>query len=281
MEAAAAALQAHGQRLLDDAHFTVSPRTWRRWEGRQEQRGWPPEETAQVLHDALGRWPEDLGFSAPAGWIRPERQYEDQVERRTFITVTQAQVRTDLGDGHGVIELCEAALDDSDHLVPKARIMAMQQQAHGASLTGDRTTVDRLIDTANGLIHRVDDDLPWGNACRRTPGHLEVQRATCYGRLGLAREAGLLWSQILDAVPSTARRDRGVYLARQATAAAAGREPDQALEIARSAAAIAVETRSVRLARELATLERAMRPWQDAVVGRDLAEILAPVTEGA
>ncbi|MET9598890.1 Twin-arginine translocation pathway signal [Streptomyces sp. NPDC006459] len=398
VEAAAAALQAHGQRLLDDAHFTVAPRTWRRWEGRQEQRGWPPEETAQVLHDALGRWPEDLGFPTPAGWIRPERQYEDQVERRTFITVTaaalvpgpvepqhvdpalidyfqsqleghyradmflgphdligtvseqyrlidklvrsargetrrgllrvgaayaalvgwlyqdagdlgaasfwrgvtqeiavrsrdphliayslvnQAQVRTDLGDGHGVIDLCEAALDDSDHLVPKVRIMAMQQQAHGASLTGDRPTVDRLIDTANGLIHRVDDDLPWGNACRRTPGYLEVQRATCYGRLGLAHEAGLLWSQILDAVPSTARRDRGVYLARQATAAAAGREPDQALEIARSAAGIAVETRSVRLARELATLERAMRPWQDAVVGRDLAEILAPVTEGA
>ncbi|MFB0631904.1 hypothetical protein [Streptomyces sp. AB3(2024)] len=34
------------------------------------------------------------------------------------------------------------------------------------------------------------------------------------------------------------------------------------------------------LGRELATLERAMRPWHDAPVGRDLAEILAPVTEG-
>ncbi|MFF4451432.1 hypothetical protein [Streptomyces goshikiensis] len=159
--------------------------------------------------------------------------------------------------------------------------MALQQQAHGASLTGDRAAVDRLIDTAIVLIHRVDDDLPWGNACRRTPGYLEVQRATCYGRLGLAREAGVLWSQVLDAVPSTARRDRGVYLARQATAAAAGCEPDRALEIVRSAVGIAVETGSVRLARELATLERAMWPWRDAGVGRDLAEILAPVAEGA
>ncbi|WP_406738622.1 hypothetical protein [Streptomyces sp. NBC_00853] len=44
---------------------------------------------------------------------------------------------------------------------------------------------------------------------------------------------------------------------------------------------IAVETGSVRLARELATLERAMRPWQDARVGRDLVEILASVTKGA
>ncbi|MFJ3528264.1 hypothetical protein [Streptomyces sp. NPDC090132] len=45
-------------------------------------------------------------------------------------------------------------------------------------------------------------------------------------------------------------------------------------------ATIAVETRSARMRRELVTLERTMRPWQDAPVGRDLAEILEPVTEG-
>lgn len=397
MDAAAAALQAHGQQLLDDPHYTVSARTWRRWEGRADDRRWPSEETAIVLQDALGRWPEDLGFPAPAGWIRPEAHQEDGMRRRAFVSVTAAalmpgpmasqhvdpalidyfqsqleghyradmllgphdligtvsaqyqlidklvrsakgetrrgllrvgaayaalvgwlyqdagdlgaasfwrgvtqeiavrsrdphlvgyslvnlaQVRTDLGDGHGVIDLCEAALDD-DRIFPKVQIMAMQQQAHGASLTGDRTAVDRLIDTAGGLLSRVDDDLPWGNACRRTPGYLEVQRATCYGRLGLGREAASLWTQVLDAVPTTARRDRGVYLARHATAAAAAREPDHALHIAREVVTIAAETRSARMLRELGGLERAMRPWQDAPVGRDLAEILAPVTEGS
>ncbi|SOE24778.1 hypothetical protein SAMN05442782_1426 [Streptomyces sp. OK228] len=49
----------------------------------------------------------------------------------------------------------------------------------------------------------------------------------------------------------------------------------QALEIARTVADIAVETRSARMRRELVTLQRAMRPWQDAPVGRDLAEIQA------
>ncbi|MFG3239431.1 MULTISPECIES: hypothetical protein [unclassified Streptomyces] len=53
------------------------------------------------------------------------------------------------------------------------------------------------------------------------------------------------------------------------------------MEIARSAATIAVETRSARMRLELVTLERAMRPWQDAPVGRDLAEVLGPVTEGS
>ncbi len=396
IEAAAGELTKHGQQLLDDRQFTVSARTWRRWEG--ERPGWPSEGTAIVLHDALGRWPEDLGFTTPPGWIRPEHHEEEQVNRRTFTSITaaalamgtmapqhvdpalvdyfqqqleghyradmflgphdligtvsaqyqlidklvrsakgetrrgllragaaysalvgwlyqdagdmdgaafwrgvtqeiaarsrdphligyslvnQAQVRTDLGDGHAVVELCEAVLDDADRLVPKVRIMAMQQQAHGASLTGERRSVDHLLDQADRLLSSVDDDLPWGNACRRTPGYLEVQRATCYGRLGLSAEAGSLWAQVLAVVPEAARRDRGVYMARQATAAATAREPDQAVEIARTVATIAVETRSARMCRELATLERAMRPWHDAPVGRDLAEILAPVIEGS
>ncbi|MFD5781124.1 Twin-arginine translocation pathway signal [Streptomyces sp. NPDC126933] len=396
IESAAVALQEHGQRLLDDCQFTVSARTWRRWEG--DRPGWPAEETAIVLHDALGRWPEDLGFTTPPGWIRPEHHEEADVKRRAFVSVTaaalvagpmapqhvdpalidyfqqqleghyradmflgphdligtvsaqyqlidklvrsalgetrrgllrvgaayaalvgwlyqdagdmdgasfwrgvtqeiamrsrdphligyslvnQAQVRTDLGDGYAVIDLCEAALGDAGRLVPKVRVMSLQQQAHGASLVGDRAAVDHLIDQADGLLPRVDDDLPWGNACRRTPAYLEVQRATCYGRLGLGAEAGALWTQVLTLVPETARRDRGVYMARHATAAAAACEPDHALEIARTVVGIAVETRSARMRRELVALERAMRPWQDAPVGRDLAEVLAPVTEGS
>lgn len=396
IEQAAAALTDHGQQLLDDRHFNVSARTWRRWEGARP--GWPPEQTAVVLHDAFGRWPEDLGFTPPPGWISPERAQPDHAQQQAFATVAAAalapgptarqhvdpalidyfqqqleghyradmflgphdligtvsaqyqlidkltrsatgetrrgllrvgaayaalvgwlyqdagdmqgaafwrgvtqeiavrsrdphlvgyslvnlaQVRTDLGDGAAVIDLCEAALDDAPRLLPKVRIMAMQQQAHGASLTGDRATVDRLIDDADRLLPRVDDDLPWGNACRRTPGYLEVQRATCYGRLGLGAEAVGLWGQVLDAVPATARRDRGVYMARYATAAAGAREPEQAVEIAREAAEIAVETRSARMLRELGALERAMRPWHDAPVGRGLAEALAPVREGS
>ncbi|MFF7534518.1 hypothetical protein ACFZB2_36255 [Streptomyces bobili] len=198
-----------------------------------------------------------------------------------YSLVNQAQVRTDLGDGHAVIDLCEATLADSPGLLPKVRIMAMQQQAHGASLIRDRQSVDQLIDQASRLLPTVDDDLPWGNACRRTPGYLEVQRATCYGRLGLGNEAMSLWEQVLQTVPETARRDRGVYLARHATAAARAGEPDQALAIARSAADIAAETRSARMRRELATLQRAMRPWQDAPVGQDLDHLLASAYDGS
>ncbi|MFJ5788375.1 hypothetical protein [Streptomyces hydrogenans] len=85
-DAAADALTAHGQQLLDDRHFAVSARTWRRWEGPRP--GWPSEDTALVLHDALGRWPEDLGFITPPGWIRPEHHEETTVQTTQLLAVT-------------------------------------------------------------------------------------------------------------------------------------------------------------------------------------------------
>lgn len=195
-----------------------------------------------------------------------------------YALVNQAQIRTDLGDGYATIDLCGAALENAASLTPKVRVMSLQQQAYGASLTGDRKAVDRLLDEAGSLLPRVDDDLPWGNACRRTPAYLEVQRATCYGRLGTGEEAESLWGQVLSLVPETARRDRGVYLARYATAAALAGKPDRALELAHDVCPVAVDTRSARLIKELRALERAMTPWHDAPVGRELSDVLAPVT---
>ncbi|MER7831595.1 hypothetical protein [Streptomyces sp. NPDC095602] len=88
IEQAADELSAHGRRLLDDRHFNISARTWRRWEGARP--GWPPEATAVVLHDALGRWPEDLGFTPPPGWIRPEHHEDDRAHQVAFAGVTAA-----------------------------------------------------------------------------------------------------------------------------------------------------------------------------------------------
>ncbi|OHV69596.1 Twin-arginine translocation pathway signal [Pseudofrankia sp. BMG5.36] len=192
-----------------------------------------------------------------------------------YALINHASVRTDLGDGAGVLDLCDAALATSDALAPKVRLMTLQQRAHGASLLGDRATVDTSLDTADTLTDRLDDDLPWGNACHRTPGYLQIQRATCYGRLGLAHEAVALWDHLLTDIPPTARRDHGVYLTRHATACAQAGQPDKALHLARQVVPIATETGSARLRRELAALRHGMRPWKDARVATDLAEVLA------
>ncbi|ABW12263.1 hypothetical protein Franean1_2840 [Parafrankia sp. EAN1pec] len=192
-----------------------------------------------------------------------------------YALLNHASVRTDLADGLGALDLCGAVLADAGRLSPKMRVLALQQQAHGASLIGDRATVDSVLDQAAPLVERCDDAMPWGNACRRTPAYLEVQRATCYGRLGLATAATGLWQQVLATTPTHARRDRGVYLARQATACVQNGDLGRAVEAGRLAADVAVETGSVRIRRELAGLRQAAEPWKGTAVGRDLDEIFA------
>jgi transcriptional regulator with XRE-family HTH domain len=193
--------------------------------------------------------------------------------------VDRAMARTDQGMGTAVVDLCNGALLDATHLSPELRVFAMQQQAHGASLLGDRRQVDALLDAAGQLIGQVDIEV-WGTACLRTPHYVEVQRATCYGRLGLASEALSVWQQIIPAAPSNARRDIGVWMARQATLSASLREPERTVEFARQAVKVAVETGSARVRRELAITEVTMAPWQAESVGQDFAEVLAPISEG-
>ncbi|MGA4544664.1 Twin-arginine translocation pathway signal [Uniformispora flossi] len=194
--------------------------------------------------------------------------------------VDRAMAHTDLGAGGAVVDLCGNALRFADRLSPEVQVFALQQQAHGASLLHNRREVDRLLDKAAQLVDRVDVE-QWGTACLRTPGYVEVQRATCYGRLGEAIAADRLWQQIIPASPSVSRRDIGVWTARHARAKAQQGDPDQALGMARPAVALAIETGSARGARELKALAEDVRPWHDARVGRDLADVLAPVLKGA
>ncbi|GLX22973.1 helix-turn-helix transcriptional regulator [Streptomyces lavendulae] len=193
--------------------------------------------------------------------------------------VDRAMARTDQGMGTAVVDLCEGALMDASLLSPEVQVFALQQQAHGASLLGDRLRVDKLLDRAGRLLDAVDVEV-WGTACLRTPHYIEVQRATCYGRLGLANEADRLWQQIIPAAPTTSRRDVGVWTGRQAVAAAALRQPERAVELARHAAGIVVETGSERARRELAAVEAGMAPWQAEPIGQTLAEVLAPINKG-
>jgi hypothetical protein len=152
------------------------------------------------------------------------------------------------------------------------------EPAHVALLQRDRQQVDQLLDKAERLVGSVDVEA-WGTACLRTPNYVEVQRATCYGRLGLVGEANKLWEQIIPAAPSGARRDIGVWSARQAAAAAALHEPERAVDLTRQAAGVILETGSVRARKELAAVQAAMLPWQAQPVGKQLADAPAPINE--
>lgn len=197
----------------------------------------------------------------------------------SYSLTNKAMLAIDLGDGRAVIDYATAAMADEYRLCPKVRVLALVHQAHGYAMLpgGDRATVERLLDQAAGLVDLVDDEHPWGNACRRTPSYIDVQRATAYVRLGAYRDAVSLWERILGTAPESARRDNGVFWARQAGALAAVPEPERVVEIAAATAPIVEGTGSARLRRELKTLPSRAGQWRSSAPGRELVEIISGI----
>jgi transcriptional regulator with XRE-family HTH domain len=198
----------------------------------------------------------------------------------SYALTNKAMLALDQGDGRAVTDFAQAALAPASGLSPKARVLALQHQAHGQAMLGDRTTADRLLDQAAVLVGRVDDEYLWGNSCRRTPHHVEVQRATCYGRTRRAADAAdaaSLWDQIMDTMPERARRDNAVFRARQAAALAQVPDPDRAVQAAAEAASAVSATGSARLRREIKAIPRHAASWARTSAGRELSEIVAAV----
>ncbi|TDC70171.1 XRE family transcriptional regulator [Actinomadura sp. GC306] len=238
-----------------------------------------------------------VAYAALLGWLHQDAADLDQSEHwRTaaldmahrhgdpelvgYALANKAMHAVDLRDGAAVIDYAHAALADEGRLSPKVRVLALVYLAHGYGYSGDRDAVDRVLDRAESLVDRVDDAHPWGNACRRTPRYMDIQRATAYGRAGAHADAVRLWDEILVDQPADYRRDTGVFRARQAAALAAAPdpEPEKVVEIAEGAADACTQTGSERLRGELAALPTHASAWAHSPHGRELVEIIASVT---
>ncbi|TDD14322.1 Twin-arginine translocation pathway signal [Actinomadura sp. KC06] len=198
----------------------------------------------------------------------------------SYALANKAMHAVDTGDGGAIVDYARAALANERRLSPKVRVLALVHLAHGHGFLRNCDAVDRTLDRAEALVDQVDGEYPWGNACRRTPRYMGIQRATAYGRAGAHDEAARLWDEILGDQPDDYRRDTGVFRARQAAAlaAAAAPEPEKVVKIAAGAATVCTETGSERLRAELVALPAHASAWADSPRGRDLAEIIASVT---
>lgn len=245
---------------------------------------------APVRHGLLGA---GVAYAALLGWLyqdagdisrsRAWRAVALDMAHRSqdpqlvsYALTNKAMLAIDLDEGRLVVDYAEAALADQGRLCPKVRVLALVHKALGYSMLPEKNKdlVDRLLDEAAVLVDRVDDEYPWGNACRRTFRYIDVQRATAYVRLGAYREAVALWDSILGAAPESARRDNGVFWARQAAALAALPEPERVVEIASVAAPIAGGTGSARMRKELKAIPRYATAWAGTAPGRELADIV-------
>jgi len=90
----------------------------------------------------------------------------------------------------------------------------------------------------------------------------DIERARCLSLLGKPTEAAEIFQQAINDLPQEFRRDRGVYLAREALAHANADEPEQAAKTGTAALSVAVETESGRIINELAHLDTELARWQ-------------------
>lgn len=194
-----------------------------------------------------------------------------------YALTSKAMLLADIGDGGGAVELAEAALS-APALAPKARVMAMQQAAHGYAIAGDRASVDWLLDEmAEQLASIEGDEHPWGGdrLRRRSPDDIvNLHRATCYGHIGLAPQAAETWDIVSQNAPPEDRRDRGVHLARYAAALLDAGRPEDATRRAIEGAQYLRPTGSARMRREFQRLHDKTASWTHTSAGRDLHDAL-------
>ena len=198
----------------------------------------------------------------------------------SYALSNMSMLALDQGDGRAVVDYAQAALAAGRELSPKARVIALQHEAQGYAMLGDRGKADGLLDSVASLIGQVDDEHPWGNSCRRTPHHVEVQRATCYGRTGDVRDAvhaAALWDEVIDSMPASARRDNAVFRARQSAVLARIPDPDRAVWAASEAADAVTATGSARLRGELKSLPSHAHSWEHTSAGRELRTLVGSI----
>lgn len=198
-------------------------------------------------------------------------------ELATYVMARKSQLAGDMGDAADAVDLADAAATMAQQ-GGRMRAAAATYGAHGHALAGERSASMRTIDRARELVDRFGSDpaSPW--ATWLDASYIDVQRARCLSSLGDHTAAAAIFQQAIAALPPSYRRDRGVYLAREALAHARARDPEQAADVGLRAVATARETQSGRIAAELAEVGAALAPWKTLPAVGSFHEALASVS---
>jgi hypothetical protein len=194
----------------------------------------------------------------------------------SYVLVRKADQAAATRDGSRTIGLAHSALQQRRRLTSRGRAVALQQMAVGHALVGNEVACQRALDSAAQLTERSQQEQDEGPGRYCTPAYVEIQRAATWIELGRPERAITLFEDSLARLPSVHRRDRGVYLARLASAYALSGSPDVAVPKGWEAVSVAQATGSRRITTELGQLRARLAPWESTPqVGQLLKELQA------
>lgn len=196
-------------------------------------------------------------------------------EMATYVMARKSQLAGDMHDATAAMDLAAAAAGMSRKR-SRLKATAATYGAHGYALDGQRTACLRAIDSAREIAGRLDNsESPW--ASWLDGAYIDVQRGRCLSALGDHAQAATVYQRAIRDLPSSFRRDRGVYLAREALAHTGAREPEQAAAVGMQALAIGESTQSGRVIDELARVGTGLAPWAGLPAVADFHDALTSV----
>lgn len=233
-------------------------------------------ELAGWLHQDAGNLDAALYWSDRA---MEYAQVLDDPHLTSYILMRKSNVTTDARQAGRALGLVTAALRHSDRLTPRLRAVALRQQAVASALAGESDACGRAIDAA--MTEAVQAAAgPTGApdlASYCTPSYIAMEAGACWTQLAEPDKAVTALRQGLDACPAAQQRDRGLGLARLASAHAIAGEPEQACAVGQQAVEVTVRTASARTMTELRSLQGRLKPWRHMPPVADLDRAVADV----
>jgi tetratricopeptide (TPR) repeat protein len=179
----------------------------------------------------------------------------------TYIIARKSQIAGDMGDARHSVDLAEVVTALAR---PRTRLAAIGATfaAYGRALAGEGLASQNLFDQALETYASLGEDPAhrWGSWL--DDSYIEVYRARGLYALGDYKAANDGFRTAIATVPLAYRRDRGVYLAREALAVAAAGDPEEAAQVGVQALAVAEETGSARMVSELRMLYVRLERWR-------------------
>ncbi len=198
-----------------------------------------------------------------------------------YMLVRQANIAILADDPAAVVGLSAAARRTPGPVDPKLTALAMQQEARGHARLGSHHDCLALLDQAAETLRDHPDvteqDVPDYLHNYGLPA-LTEQSAGCYQVTGHADTAVTILEQAISGTSRSHARDRGHLTAKLAVAITRTRDPDpaRATTLGLQALAIARETGSARITREVQTLDMLMSSrWPGHPSSREVHDALA------
>jgi tetratricopeptide (TPR) repeat protein len=240
--------------------------------------------TSSKFAEFYGWLSQDLGDTETAiHWTDKALNYAQEIGDCQLVAYTlmrKSNIVTEAGmPGHG-LGLANAALATSKSLAPQIRAVSLRQRARTYSLLSEKNSFERDIGQALECAENHSTNPANQHATYCTPAYVTMEAGMSWVEFAKPETAIEIFHDSLNAWPDGLQtRDRGLCLARLATAAAAHHDLEMACQVAAEALVIASTTGSTRIRNQLSSAYNHLKPVSHQTAVKELSRQLADLSQ--